>query len=223
MLRLGSDSAAPRVTIVGVLANARYDGPNEPYKPEMFMNFAQSSARGVVLVIEPRGSLAAATQAVRRAVAEVDPLVAISPVETLEERLGAAVALQKLYATLVSAFAVIALLLAALGVYGVMAYSVAQRQREIGVRLALGAPPSRIMSMILGQGGRLAISGVVLGLGAALMLGKLVASLLFGVTSFDIPTFAGVGVVLSAMTLLAAYVPARRAMRVDPNTAIRDH
>lgn len=222
VMALGTDSGAPRVTIVGVAANVRTNGPNEPYKPEMFVPFMQAPARTVAIFIEPRGTVAAAVQGVRKAVASIDPLIPINSVETIDEQLGTAVALPKMYAMLVTSFAVVALLLAALGVYGVMADSVAQRQREIGVRLALGAPPSRILSMVLGQGGRLAIGGVLLGLAGALMLGRLVTSLLFGVTSFDITTFAGVGLVLGAMTLLAAYVPARRAMRVDPNTAIRD-
>ena len=223
VLQLGTDSGAPRITVVGVVASARHNGPNEPYKPEMFVPYAQAPARGLTLIVEPASTVALATQAVRRSLAEVDPLIPLSAIETIEEQLGTAVALPKMYAMLVSGFAIVALFLAALGVYGVMAYSVAQRQREIGVRLALGAPPSRILSMILGQGGRLAAGGVALGLGAALLLGKLVTSLLFGVTSFDLPTFAVVGFVLGGMTLLASWLPARRAMSVDPNTAIRDN
>lgn len=223
VLQLGSDTAAPRVTIVGIVANARHNGPNEPYKTEMFVPFAQTQSRGITLVIEPASSTSLAARAVRQAVAEVDPLVPLSSIQSMEERLGTAVALPRMYATLVGVFALTALFLAALGVYGVMAYSVAQRQREIGVRLALGAPPTRILRMILGQGGKLAAAGVVLGLGTAVILGKLVTSLLFGVTSFDLPTFAVVGGVLGAMTLLASWLPARRAMSVDPNSAIRDN
>jgi putative ABC transport system permease protein len=103
-----------------------------------------------------------------------------------------------------------------------MAYSVSQRQREIGVRLALGAAPASIMAMVLSEGGRLVAIGVVIGLGAALALGRGLHSLLFGVTAFDIPTFAVVAGVLGGMTMVAAWVPARRAMRVDPLAAIRE-
>jgi ABC-type antimicrobial peptide transport system permease subunit len=135
--------------------------------------------------------------------------------------MGAAVALPRLYATLVGIFAATALLLAALGVYGVMAYSVAQRQREIGVRMALGAAPAGIRRMILGQGGRLAASGLVIGVLAALALGSLLSKLLFGVTPYDPVTLLIVPVVLGVVTLFAAWVPAARAMRMDPVSVIR--
>jgi ABC-type antimicrobial peptide transport system permease subunit len=107
-------------------------------------------------------------------------------------------------------------------VYGVMAYGVAQRQREIGVRLALGAEPAGIRRMVLGQSGRLAALGLVIGTASTLLLGQLLRKLLFGITSFDLPTLASVPIVLGIVTLVASWIPARRAMRLDPLSAIRE-
>ena len=140
----------------------------------------------------------------------------------MEELVGDALTLPRLYALLIGIFAATALLLAVLGVYGVMAYAVAQRQREIGVRLALGAAPSGIRRLVLGQGGRLALMGTGLGLLAALAVGRLIGSLLFGVSPLDAPTFIVVPLILGGMTVLACWLPARRAMRVDPIVAIRE-
>jgi len=131
-------------------------------------------------------------------------------------------ALPKLYATLVGLFAAAALLLAALGVYGVMAFVVNQRQREIGVRLALGAEPAGIRRMVLGQSGRLAIVGLAVGIGGAMLLGQVIGRLLFGVSPTDVPTLVAVPLVLGVVTMLASWIPARRAMRLDPLIAIRE-
>jgi ABC-type antimicrobial peptide transport system permease subunit len=140
----------------------------------------------------------------------------------ISHRVETAVALPKLYATMVTLFATAAVLLAALGVYGVMSYGVTQRQREIGVRLALGAEPAGIRRMVLGQSGRLALIGLVIGTAGALLLGQLIGKLLFGITRFDMPTLVAVPVVLGAVTIVASWVPARRAMRLDPLSAIRE-
>jgi ABC-type antimicrobial peptide transport system permease subunit len=131
------------------------------------------------------------------------------------------VALPRLYATLVGIFATAALLLAALGVYGVMAYAVSQRQRELGVRIALRAEPTRIRRMILAQGTRFAVFGLGLGVAMSMMLGQLLSKLLFGVTPFDVPTLLGVPAVLGVATLAASWLPARRAMRLNPVAVIR--
>ena len=222
VLAQGEDSTAARVTIVGVVASARHDGPNQPYKVELFVPFAQSPSRGPNFIIEPARDLESAMGAFRQALREVDPLVPVAGAQRIEDLLGDALALPRLYAMLIGIFATTALLLAVLGVYGVMAYAVAQRQREIGVRLALGAAPSGIRRMVLGQGGRLALMGTGLGLVAALGAGKLIGSLLFGVSPVDAVTFVAVPVVLGGMAILASWLPARRAMRVDPLVAIRE-
>jgi len=222
VLATGQDSAAPRITVVGVVASARHDGPNQPLKPELFIPFAQFPARGVTLVLEPARSTEAAVSAFRLALHEADPLVPVASVDPIEQLVGTALSLPRLYALLIGIFAAAALLLAVLGVYGVMAYAVSQRQREIGVRLALGAAPGGIQRLVLGQGGKLAMAGVGIGLLAALGLSRLVTRLLFGIGAFDIPTYAVVPLVLGGMALLACWIPARRAMRVDPLVTMRE-
>lgn len=223
VLLLGSDSpAAPRLTIVGVLASARHDGPDQPYKAELFAPQAQFPTRVMTVVLEPARDLPSLTAAYAQALREVDPLVPVSELEPIERRVGDAIALPRLYAILVGLFAAAALLLAALGVYGVMAYAVAQRRREIGVRLALGAAPSGVQRLVLGRGVRLAVAGLAIGLVAALALARIIESLLFGVTPFDPATLVVVPLVLGAVALLASWVPARRAMRLDPVSALRE-
>ncbi|HEU5220264.1 MAG TPA: ABC transporter permease [Gemmatimonadales bacterium] len=222
ILAQGSDSAAPRLTIIGVVASARQDGPNQPYKVELFAPIAQAPSRGVVFVLEPARDAESAVGAFRQALKEVDPLVPVAGVDPIEKLVGDAVALPRLYALLIGIFAAAAVLLAVLGVYGVMAYAVAQRQREIGVRLALGAAPFTIQRLVLGQGARLALLGTVIGLLAAAGAGRLMGTLLFQVSAFDLPTFALVPLVLGSMALIACWLPARRAMRVDPLVAIRE-
>jgi putative ABC transport system permease protein len=173
-------------------------------------------------VLEPTRDLESALTVFRQALREVDPLVPVAGADQVEQLVGNALSLPRLYALLIGIFASAALLLAVLGVYGVMAYTVAQRQREIGVRLALGAAPSGIRRLVLGQGGRLALAGTALGLLAAVAVGKLLGSLLFGVSALDAPTYIAVPLILGGMTVLASWLPARRAMRVDPLVAMRE-
>ena len=221
MLARGPAPDAPRVTIVGVVASGRQDGPNQPYKPELFVPIAQRPARGAAIVLEPSRDMASASRAFAQSLKEVDPLVPVSTLTPIEQSIGDAVALPRLYATLVGIFATAALLLAALGVYGVMAYAVTQRQREIGVRMALGAQPGGIQRMILAQGGMLAALGLGMGVTLSMMLGQLLSKLLFAVTPFDLPTLLAVPLVLGAATVAASWLPARRAMRLDPVAVIR--
>jgi ABC-type antimicrobial peptide transport system permease subunit len=221
MLSRGNAPNVPPITIVGVVASGRHDGPNQPYKPELFVPIAQRPSRGVAIVIEPARDLTSASQTFARSLREVDPLIPVSTLAPIETSIGDAVALPRLYATLVGIFATAALLLAALGVYGVMAYAVSQRQRELGVRMALGAEPGRIQRMILGQGGKFAAIGLGVGVAMSMALGQLLSKLLFGVTPFDVPTLLAVPAVLGAATLAASWLPARRAMRLDPVAVIR--
>ena len=222
VLATSSDPNDPRATIVGVVRSARHDGPNQPYKTEMFTPIGQFPTRAANIVIIPASGRDAAVDALRAALREVDPLIPLNAPISLEQLAGDAVALPKLYATLVGLFAGVAILLAMLGVYGVMAYTVAQRRREIGVRLAMGASPSGIRRLVLGEGGRLAVMGAAGGILLSLLAGRLLSSLLFGVRPYDIPTLAAVIVVLGGMALLASWLPARRAMRVDPLEAMRE-
>jgi putative ABC transport system permease protein len=172
-------------------------------------------------VVEPSRDLASATAAFKTALTEVDPLLPVGSVTPLEQLLGDVTASARLSTILIGSFAGVALLLAMLGVYGVMAYVVSQRQREIGVRLALGAAPSGIRRLVLDQGGKLALLGIAIGLGTALAVGQFIRSLLFQVSVFDPETFVIAPVILAVVALLACWIPARRAVRMDPLVAIR--
>ncbi len=222
ILALGADSTAPWLTIVGVVASTRQDGPNQPYKTELLTPFGQSPSRGPVFVLEPARDTESAVAAFRQMLKEVDPLVPVAGVNSIEKLVGDALSLPRLYALLIGIFAGAALLPAVQGVYGVMAYAVAQRQREIGVRVALGAAPSAIRRLVLGQGARLALLGTGIGLVAAAGAGQLLGSLLFRVSAFDPATFAMVPLLLGTMALVACWLPAHRAMRIDPLVAIRE-
>jgi len=157
----------------------------------------------------------------RRAVMEVDHDVPIDNVMTMEARLSASVAAPRFYALLLGVFALTALLLAAIGIYGVLSYNVSQRHREIGVRMALGAAGRDILALVLGQGLTLAVVGVVIGVAGAFAATRFLRTLLFGITATDPVTYVGITVLLTGVALLACWIPARRAIRVDPMTALR--
>ncbi len=212
---------AEPVTIVGIVANIASDGPRDPIKPELYLPIGQFPARTFTVVLQPASTGAAALAALRSSLAEVDPLVPIFEPGTLEQAAAGAVALPRTYAVFLGIFASAALALAALGIYGVMAFSVAQRHREIGVRVALGATPGAIRRMILGQGARLVIVGAIGGALGAVLASRAIRSMLFGIEPFDPVTVGAVLVVLTLAGLLAAWLPARRATRIDPLTAIQ--
>ena len=159
--------------------------------------------------------------AATKEVAAVDRDLAVFGVKTMEEYIATSVATPRFNTTLLSIFAAVALVLTVVGLYGVMSYSVAQRTNEIGIRLALGAQSRDVLSLIIGQGLRLVILGLSIGLLGAFALMKVVSGLLFGVTAKDPMTFAAVSLVLGVVALLACYLPARRATRVDPLEALR--
>jgi predicted permease len=221
VLATGEDSTAPHLTIVGIVATDRQDGPNQPPKAELFIPLGQIPANGFSIVVEPTHNAADAVSALRAAIHGSDPLLPFARPAAIEEIVRDVVALPRLYAILIGVFAAAALALAVIGVYGVMAYAVAQRQREIGVRLALGASPASIRGLVLWGGVRLAAIGTAVGLLGATALGHLLGSLLFGVSTTDLATYLAVPLVLGATAFLACWVPARRAMRIDPILAIR--
>lgn len=163
----------------------------------------------------------AVIEAVRGKIAEVDPSIPISGVRTMDEVVGAAVSRPRLIATIAGIFAGFALLLAAIGIYGVMAYSVSTRKQEMGIRLALGASPEDILRLIVGQGMRMTLIGVGVGIAVSLALTRLLANLLFGVGAADPLVFTGASLVLMGTAFFACYLPARRATRVDPISALR--
>jgi putative ABC transport system permease protein len=157
----------------------------------------------------------------RSAVAAVDPDLAAGDVRTIDDYLAQAVATPRFNATLIAGFAALALFLAGCGLYGVMSYSVAQRRREIGIRMALGAQPADVRSMVVGQALQMGVTGVAIGVFGALGAARLLGGLLFNVSPSDPPTFTAVCAMLLAVVLVAAYFPARRATRVDPIAALR--
>jgi putative ABC transport system permease protein len=173
-------------------------------------------------VIRTTGNPAAFTAAIQQQFLAVDALLPVSRVRTLEQVMSESIARQNFNMLLLTVFGAIALTLAAVGIYGLMSYSVAQAKHEIGVRLALGAAPSQILSLVVGRGMRLAGLGVLVGLVSALGAVRLLSRLLFGVKATDPATYALVAAGLSAVALIACYLPARRAQRVDPIVALRN-
>jgi ABC-type antimicrobial peptide transport system permease subunit len=165
---------------------------------------------------------AAAAGAIARAIQEVDPTIPVYDVRTMQDRMHASLARQRFSTLMLGAFAAFALILAVVGVYGVMSYLVTQGTHDIGVRLALGAQRSRIVGMVIRQGMELTGAGIVIGLVGAAALTRVMASLLFGVSTTDLVTFSAVPIVLIAIALLASYLPARRATLVDPVVALRE-
>ncbi len=209
--------------IVGVVADIRPNGDSlrgEP-RPTFYYCSCQIGFSSMALVVRTGPLPETMTAALRGQVGALDPELPVYNVGTMEDIVATAVGETRFQTTLLALFAGLALLLAAVGIYGVMAYSVSQRAQEIGVRMALGAQPGSVLSLLLGQAARLAGLGVVLGLASAFALSRLLGTLLYRVTPTDPATFAGVSLLLLLVTLLASYVPARRAMRVDPMVALR--
>jgi putative ABC transport system permease protein len=211
----------PWVTVVGVVANMRRTGVDKAVRDEAFLPFAQSASSRQLLVIHTQRDPLSFASAVRRAVREIDPAQPISNTQTMEQMLSGLVAQRRFGMMLVGAFAALALTLALIGAYGVTSYLVAQRTREIGIRIALGAEPGRVARLVVRDGVRLAGVGVAIGVVIALSVTGLVSGLLYGVSPRDPVTLASVAVLLLAVSALANYMPARRAARVDPLAALR--
>jgi len=220
-ISLGRTDAAPtwRV-IVGVVGDTRPTDITAPPNPELYVPLAQETARNVSFMLRAAGGDATAAS-VRSLMREIDPALAVYELRTMEQGLAVDRASEVMLAGLFVSFAVIALVLAATGLYGVIAYLVSQRTREIGIRIALGAVPRVVGRMILGEAAALFGLGMVLGLGVALLLARAMRSLLYGIGPVDPPTYIAAAGVLAGVMFLAAYVPARRAMRVSPLSALR--
>jgi len=222
--KLGTPNA-PWLTVVGIVADVRQMGMDVPVKSEMYVPYRQIATHPWFgprdLVVRTEGNPADLVAAVRREIHAVEPTQAISHVRTMEELLVKETGSRRLGMILLTSFAGLALLLAALGIYGVLSFFVAQHTREIGVRLALGAQLRDVMSLVLQKGLVWTICGIAIGLIAAFALSRLVASLLFGVSATDPVTFIGVAVCLFSVALVACYLPARRATKVDPLIALR--
>jgi putative ABC transport system permease protein len=232
-----ANTAAPWMQIVGVVRHVKHYGPDEEgrvevYRPYTQMPFGPPPAgshgppptlpRNMAVAVRTAGDPEAFTPALRAAVLEQDRNLPIAFVSTMERIVEQSTGPQKFATWLLGVFAAVALLLAAIGIYGVMAYSVTQRTHEIGVRMALGAQRADVLRMIVGQGMLLTLVGVVLGLvGAYFVMSYGVSSLLYGVTATDPLTYGGVALLLAGVSLLSCLIPARKATRVDPMVALR--
>jgi putative ABC transport system permease protein len=202
----------------------QFDLVRQP-RPAIYLAGSQDPGTGDTVgdwVVRTAGEPAALAPAARSAVWAVDGTLPITRLQPLDRVRAAATGREQFTLLLVTLFAVLALVLAAVGLYGVTAYAVAQRTRELGIRVALGATSRDVVRLVLDMGGRLVLVGLAIGTLAALMLSRLMSTLLFGVSARDPMTFAGVALLLAAVSMVACYIPARRATRVDPVIALRE-
>ncbi len=208
--------------IIGVVGDARQWGLDLPPDPEVYFSSGQKSfGDSTTLVLRTTGDPATLSDALRRTVREASPDAPVYAIKTMTKVFDDSTSQRRFQTILMTSFAALALLMAAIGLYGVISYSVSQRVQEIGIRMALGAQRGDVLKMVLWQGFKLALAGIVLGLVASLALSRVLASLLFGVSATDLLTFASVSGLLTVIALLACYIPARRATKVDPMRALR--
>jgi putative ABC transport system permease protein len=212
---------SPWITVVGVIANARTESLSEPGVPQIYLDLYQTGAKRLAMFL--RGDLEAAQipDELREQVRSIDPTLPVFGPQILSETVSASLSERRFSMEIVAVFALTALLLTALGIYGVISYIVSECAHEIGIRLALGAQSFNILSMLLRQGLELALAGAAVGLLGALIVSHLMAALLYGVRPADPLTFATVAILLDGVALLACYIPARRALRVDPLVTLR--
>jgi putative ABC transport system permease protein len=223
--RLQTGDYSPRgpwLTIVGVVADVKYSGLNEPPQPALYTSFQQNLWwRSMFLAVKADGDPLGLVNAVRNEVWAVDRDLPVSQIKTMDQLMSDAVAEPRAYTLLLGALGAVALLLAAVGIYGVMSYAVTQRTHEIGVRMALGAQSGAVLRLVVGAGMKLALLGMAIGLLAAFALTRLMSKLLFDVSATDPVTFALIALLLMGVAFLSCYLPARRATKVDPMTALR--
>jgi putative ABC transport system permease protein len=217
----GDRSSFSWTTVVGVLADARTESLADSSVPQMYLSLYQRGAKDLAIFVRGRLDTAAIPVELREQVQSVNPELPVFGAQTLNEVLSASLSQRQFSMEMVGLFALTALLLAGLGIYGVISFIVSERTHEIGIRLALGAQSRNILRMVLRQGLGLAIAGTAVGLVCALIVSHLMAGLLYGVRPTDPLTFAGVALLLVGVALLACYIPARRAIRVDPLVALR--
>ena len=220
-VRMGPNPSGAWTTIIGVIGDVRHGGLEEVPQPEIYISYLQGPPVSPFIVLRATGDPAQLAETVRAEARRIDKNLPIYDLRTMSALRSEAVSTRRFVLLIVSAFGALALGLAAIGVYGVMSLIVSERTREVGVRLALGAEPSQLLTMIVGQAARLAGIGVAIGLVVALPLAPLLDSQLYGIRSFDPMTFVTVPIVLLLVAALAALVPARKAMRIDPLAALR--
>ncbi|HEY6120863.1 MAG TPA: ABC transporter permease, partial [Pyrinomonadaceae bacterium] len=217
----GRGSNAPARTIVGVVGNIKTDGFDQPDQPHLYIPILQSPSYAMAVYLRTDPTPTSLTPALREQIRQVDPNLPLFGERTMENVVSGSLAQRRFAMQVVGLFGVLALLLAGIGIYGVMAYSVSQRTREIGIRVALGASRGVIFRWVLRQGLSLILIGTVTGLIGAVALMRLLRTMLFGIAPTDLVTYGGLAVTLGVVALLACYVPARRATKVDPLVALR--
>jgi putative ABC transport system permease protein len=208
-------------TIVGVVGSVRHDSLDSKPGPTMYSPFSQDAFGAMWVVVRAKGDPAQLSAAARQAVRGIDNTLPAFAMTPLAKAVSASIAQRQFSMLLLGSFAAVALLLAAVGLYGVVSYTVSQRTQEIGLRMAIGAQRRDVVRMIVGGGMKFAAIGVVIGVASALALSRVVETMLFDMTPFDPASYSGTTIVLLLVSLLACYVPARRAMRVDPLVALR--
>jgi len=215
------DTTALGGEIVGIVGDTKISDLKAAATPTVYAAYDQMSTNYETFVVRTTAAPSTVLRAASEAVARVDPTIPVFGASTLAEAVSKSVAAPRLYATVVGAFAIVALILAVIGIYGVLAYTVRERRRELGIRVALGAREGQVVGMVVGQGVRLAAAGLVLGFVVALMGGRVLATLLYGVRPDDPPTYEAVSVGLILVAVLASWLPARRAAVTDPVIAMR--
>jgi predicted permease len=219
-VKLSYNNTGPR-EIVGIAGDVKQKSLTDAVLPQMYTPFVQTPWPFLTAVAKTSAAPEAAAGSMRQALAHLDPEQAAGEIRTFDQYLARSIATPRFTAILLGTFAALALLLAGFGLYGVMAYSVAQRRREIGIRMALGAQAADVRSLVVSQAMRLGAAGLAMGIAGALAVTRVLDSLLFGVSASDPLTFATVSAALITVLVLAAYLPARRATRVDPIIALR--
>jgi putative ABC transport system permease protein len=221
-INLGEQGASETsYEIVGVVGDAKYSGITDEVTNQLYFSYLQQPLSGLYVLLRTRADPAAMKVEVRKKIFAIDFEQPVRSLQTMEESLSEGLAQQRFNILLLSTFAILALVLTAVGIYGVIAYSVNQRKHELGIRMALGAQQSDVLKLIVKQGLMLAVFGVVIGLVAAFAVTRIIASLLYGVTATDPVTFIGTALLLTAVALLASFIPARSAAQVDPAIALR--
>jgi ABC-type lipoprotein release transport system permease subunit len=225
--RIRFDRKLPWVTIVGVARDAKSNGVREPTPPELFLLHEQLPAAGggtersMYVLLKTTVDPLSLSSPAREAVRQLDPQLAVTAIRSMEQLLDFSVAQQRFMMLLLAVFGVVALSLAAIGIYGIMSYAVKRRSKEIGIRMALGGAPRDVLLLVVGQGMRLAVIGMVVGLVGALASTRVMSDLLFGVPARDPVTFVGIALLLAGVAFVASWLPARRAVRTDPTSALR--
>ena len=217
----GENSQAPWMIVIGVVRDLHRVDPQRAVRPELYFSLQQNTARTQTLVIRTAGDPTAILPAVRREVQAIDPQLPLFAINTLEGAIANTLGQPRFQTSMLVAFALIALLLASVGIYGVTSHAVGQRTQEVGIRMALGARGNDVLRLILSQHLRPALVGIAVGVAASLALGRYLQTLLFGVRPADPSTFALMALALLVVAAAACWFPARRAMRVDPLVALR--